>query len=323
MKELILVIFVLFAADIYAACSLTTRTNYTAGQVLSASALNADFNQLVTKANDFTGECLTNSTIDLTTKPTGTLPVANGGTGTTVLTPGYAMVASGTTVSLIAPTSNGNVLTSNGTAWVSSPPLGPTKRIFTSASASTSILIPSGISNIYVTGSAAGGSGGASITGSAGGNTSIGTLFTLTGGSGGGAGGTAGTGTSGAAGGFGGSIGGVGAAYSTAGNGGHGGDGGGSIFGAGGGGGNRAAGNGTAAGGFGAGGGGCGGTDAGTSYGGGGGGGAAATMSASYAVVAGTTYPITIGIGGVSTAGGTGCAGSSGAGSDGFIEISY
>lgn len=56
----------------------------------------------VTSSGNLTlGGTLTN--VDLTSQVTGTLPAANGGTG------------------LTSPGANGNVLTSNGTAWVSSP----------------------------------------------------------------------------------------------------------------------------------------------------------------------------------------------------------
>ena len=50
----------------------------------------------------------------------GTLPVAAGGTGATSLTSGYVLVGAGTSaVTGVAPGTSGNVLTSNGTTWVS------------------------------------------------------------------------------------------------------------------------------------------------------------------------------------------------------------
>jgi hypothetical protein len=53
----------------------------------------------------------------------GTLGVAKGGTGKTTLTANSVLVGAGTgAVGEIAPSTSGNVLTSNGTAWVSSPP---------------------------------------------------------------------------------------------------------------------------------------------------------------------------------------------------------
>lgn len=47
-----------------ATCTTTTRTNYTTGQTLTSTALNADFNQLVTKANAFDGGCVTDGTLE-------------------------------------------------------------------------------------------------------------------------------------------------------------------------------------------------------------------------------------------------------------------
>jgi len=51
---------------------------------------------------------------------TGTLPVANGGTGATTLTANNVILGNGTSaVSFVAPGTTGNVLTSNGTTWTS------------------------------------------------------------------------------------------------------------------------------------------------------------------------------------------------------------
>lgn len=52
----------------------------------------------------------------------GTLAVANGGTGSTTLTANSVMLGNGTSAlsaNMVAPGANGNVLTSNGTTWVS------------------------------------------------------------------------------------------------------------------------------------------------------------------------------------------------------------
>jgi len=60
----------------------------------------------------------------------GTLPVAAGGTGSTSLTANNVLLGNGTSaLQVVAPGTNGNVLTSNGTTWVSSTPAasGPTK----------------------------------------------------------------------------------------------------------------------------------------------------------------------------------------------------
>lgn len=108
-------------------------------------------------ANGGTGSTST-TYCSLTTNVTGTLPVANGGTG------------------LTSPSTTGNVLTSNGTAWVSSAPAGggfSSHQIFTSSGTFT---IPSGKTAIKVYVVGAGGGGGTRQTTSFptnGGNSSV------------------------------------------------------------------------------------------------------------------------------------------------------
>jgi hypothetical protein len=61
--------------------------------------------------------------LPLTTGVTGTLPVDNGGTGTTTLTANNVILGNGTSAPLfVAPGTNGNVLTSNGSTWSSTAP---------------------------------------------------------------------------------------------------------------------------------------------------------------------------------------------------------
>jgi len=61
--------------------------------------------------------------VDLTTQVTGTLPVANGGTGATTITANSVVLGNGTSaVQTVAPSTSGNVLTSNGTTWESTAP---------------------------------------------------------------------------------------------------------------------------------------------------------------------------------------------------------
>jgi hypothetical protein len=61
------------------------------------------------------------------TAPTfGTLPVNGGGTGQSTLTAGSVVIGNGTAaVSLVAPSTAGNILTSNGTTWSSVAPVTP------------------------------------------------------------------------------------------------------------------------------------------------------------------------------------------------------
>jgi hypothetical protein len=61
--------------------------------------------------------------LPLSTGVTGTLPVANGGTGATTLTANNVILGNGTSaVQVVAPSTSGNLLTSNGTTWTSAAP---------------------------------------------------------------------------------------------------------------------------------------------------------------------------------------------------------
>lgn len=65
------------------------------------------------------------SQVNLTSGVTGTLPVANGGTGQSSLTANNVILGNGTSAAqFVAPGTNGNVLTSNGTTWTSAAAAG-------------------------------------------------------------------------------------------------------------------------------------------------------------------------------------------------------
>ena len=66
----------------------------------------------------------TSGQVSLTAGVSGTLPVANGGTGATTLTANNVLLGNGTSApQVVAPGTNGNVLTSNGTTWTSVAPV--------------------------------------------------------------------------------------------------------------------------------------------------------------------------------------------------------
>lgn len=144
--------------------------------------------------SQFANKVNTSGQADLTTAVSGTLPVANGGTGAATLTSGAVLVGAGTSaISSVAPSTSGNVLTSNGSAWVSSTPAGgatgTTTVMFYS---STSWAVPSGVDRVVVSaiGGGGGGASGPGLQAGAGGLivascTSVAGTLTITVGSGG------------------------------------------------------------------------------------------------------------------------------------------
>jgi len=63
------------------------------------------------------------SGVNLTSQVTGTLPVANGGTGAATLTTNSVLLGNGTSaVQTVSPGTSGNILKSNGTTWESAAP---------------------------------------------------------------------------------------------------------------------------------------------------------------------------------------------------------
>ena len=100
--------------------SSTTTLNGTAIPA-SKTLVDTDSSQTLTNKT-INGSNNTLSNVSLSTAVTGTLPVGNGGTGATTLTANNVLLGNGTSaVQFVAPGTNGNVLTSNGTTWVSSP----------------------------------------------------------------------------------------------------------------------------------------------------------------------------------------------------------
>jgi hypothetical protein len=85
-------------------------------------SLTTDVTGTLPIANGGTGTTST-TFVNLATNVTGTLPVGNGGTGATTLTANNVLLGNGTSAPLfVAPGTSGNVLTSNGTTWTSATP---------------------------------------------------------------------------------------------------------------------------------------------------------------------------------------------------------
>lgn len=137
----------------------TGATSLAANNVILGNGTSA----VQTVAPGTNGYVLTSNGTTWTSAPvpafSGTLGVANGGTGATSLTANNVILGNGTSaVQVVAPSTSGNVLTSNGTTWVSQAAPGFTAmQIFTSSGTFT---IPTGKTALRVTVIGAGGSAG-------------------------------------------------------------------------------------------------------------------------------------------------------------------
>jgi len=108
------------------------------------------------------GGSITNGTIVSLTTPLG---AGSGGTGLSTLTANSVLLGNGiSAVQLVAPSTSGNVLTSNGTTWSSARTVVPTIQAFTSTGTFT---IPASVTKVKVT-VVGGGGGGRSTTGNTG-----------------------------------------------------------------------------------------------------------------------------------------------------------
>lgn len=84
----------------------------------------------------------TSGQVSLTAAVSGTLPVANGGTGATTLAANNVLLGNGTSaLQAVAPSTSGNVLTSNGSTWTSAAPpaVAPTTTQVLNATAGASV----------------------------------------------------------------------------------------------------------------------------------------------------------------------------------------
>ena len=100
--------------------------------------------------------------ISLTAAVTGTLPVANGGTGAATLTANNVLLGNGTSaLQVVAPSTSGNVLTSNGTTWTSAA--GATAASIQEFASSGTFTVPASAKFVMVELWGAGGGGGSGV----------------------------------------------------------------------------------------------------------------------------------------------------------------
>lgn len=84
-----------------------------------------DFSADVITANGFSGSGANLTSLNASSVSSGTLAVARGGTGAATLDANNVILGNGTSaVQFVAPGTNGNVLTSNGSTWTSATPAG-------------------------------------------------------------------------------------------------------------------------------------------------------------------------------------------------------
>ena len=101
---------------------------------------------------------------------TSPLSVSNGGTGSTSLTANNVILGNGTSaVQLVAPSTTGNILVSNGTTWSSAVVSGCLIRAPQILTSGTSYTTPSNCNRIYVECVGGGGGGSGAYTGGSGG----------------------------------------------------------------------------------------------------------------------------------------------------------
>jgi hypothetical protein len=134
----------------------------TSGQYLRGNGSNVVMSAI--QAGDV--PTLNQNTTGTASNVTGTVAVANGGTGATTLTANNVVLGNGTSaVQFVAPGSNGNVLTSNGTTWTSAAAAaGGGNYALQSYVSPATWTKPAGLKAVKVTVVGAGGNGGSATS---------------------------------------------------------------------------------------------------------------------------------------------------------------
>jgi hypothetical protein len=161
-----------------------TASNATVLQTARTIAISGGVTGTATSFNGSANITIDATAINVGTATAGTLAVARGGTGASTLTAENVIIGNGTSaVKFVAAGTSGNVLTSNGSAWVSqaiSAGGDYIQQVYTSPATWTK---PANLKAVKVT--VIGGGGGAGPTGgNAGGTSSFGPFLSATGGGG-------------------------------------------------------------------------------------------------------------------------------------------
>ena len=146
-----------FSTALAATSGGTSNASYAVGDLLYASTTTA----LSKLADVATGNALISGgvgvapsygKIGLTTHVSGTLPVANGGTGLATITANNVLLGNGTSaLQVVAPGTTGNVLQSDGSTWASTAKLVlSTAQATTSGTSKEFLSIPSWVKRITV-----------------------------------------------------------------------------------------------------------------------------------------------------------------------------
>ena len=105
----------------------TTASSSNGASTIVQRDASGDFSANIITANSYSGSGASLTSLNASSISSGTLGVARGGTGAATLDANNVILGNGTSaVQFVAPGTSSNVLTSNGTTWVSQAPSGIT-----------------------------------------------------------------------------------------------------------------------------------------------------------------------------------------------------